>query len=428
VTEGEASVRRGLLLDLRPLRESPAFRRLWVGGTLSAIGGRMSSFAVMLQVYRITHSSAAVGALGLALFVPLLAVGLFGGSFADAVDRRRLALATSTCQVVLSAALAAQAFAGLRQLWLLYGLVAAQSLVGAVGGPVRRTFVPRLLPPALVPAGVALNQLSFQASITAGPLLAGVLVAAGGLRACYLVDVVSFGAAFYGLVRLPAMRPEDGAAVRPGVRAVVEGLRFLRHQPVLAGAFLTDLNATVLGMPWALFPALNAAHFGGGARTLGLITAAPAVGGLVGTALSGPVGRVIRPGRAMLVTVAFWGGCITVFGLSRMLWLALLALALSGAADTISVVFRATLVQTVTPDHLRGRISGVDFVVGAGGPQLGNFEAGMVAAATTPTVSAVGGGLATILSMGALRLALPAFARYDSSTAAAPPADETSAA
>jgi MFS family permease len=402
---------RRFVLDLRPLRESADFRRLWTGSSLSILGGQMTGFAVTLQVYRMTHSSVAVGGVGLASGAPLVLLGLFGGAFADAVDRRRLVLATNIGSVLVSALLAAQAFAGLGLLWPLYALVAVQSLLGAAGAPARRTFVPRLLPAAQVPAGVALNQLSFQAGMMAGPALAGLVTAAGGLRLCYLADVASFGGTLYALARLPPMPPHGGSA-RPGVAAVVEGLRFVRRTPVLAGIFLADLDAMVLGMPFALFPALNAAHYGGTPQTLGLLGAAPAVGGLMGTALSGPVGRVARPGRALLAAVTVWGVAIAGFGLARTLWLGLALLAVAGAADTISVIFRATIVQVATPDRLRGRISGVDFVIGAAGPQLGNFRAGAVASLTSPAASAVGGGLATFLGACVIRLALPALTRY----------------
>ena len=404
------------MLDTGPLRGSAHFRRLWAGSSLSVVGGQLTTFAVTLQIYRSTHSSAAVGAAGLASGLPLVLLGLFGGSFADAVDRRRLVLATNLGSVAVSVLLAAQALAGLRALWPLYTLLALQSLLGAVGAPARRTFVPRLLPAAQVPAGVALNQLSLQLGRMAGPALAGFVTAAGGLRLCYLADVLSFTGTLYALARLPAMPPQGGTA-RPGPAAVVAGLRFIRGRPLLAGVFLADLDAMVLGMPFALFPALNDAHFGGAAPTLGLITAAPAIGGLAGSALSGPVGHTTRPGRALLACVMVWGAAIAAFGLTRTLWLALPLLAVAGAADTISVIFRSTIVQLATPDGFRGRVGGVDFVIGAAGPQAGNVRAGVVASLTTPAVSAVGGGLATLVGAALLGLFVPALSRHSATAA-----------
>jgi MFS family permease len=238
-----------------PLRESAAFRRLWVGTTLSSVGGALTSFAVILQVYDLTRSTLAVGAIGVAQMVPTLAVGLLGGPLTDTADRRKLVLVTSGCLAAVSAVLAAQAFAGLRLVWLLYALLAVQSSLLAVDRPARSTFVPSLLPISQVAAGLALNRLSFQVTLTAGPALAGLIAASShlGLRACYLLDAVSFAAALYAVARLPAMRPQ-GSAPRPGPRAVAEGISFIRRSQVLAGAFLADLNATVFGLPVALFP------------------------------------------------------------------------------------------------------------------------------------------------------------------------------
>jgi len=405
--------RRSLIADTRPLRESPPFRRLWIGTTVSYLGSAMTSFALILQTYDLTHSSVAVGGIGLAQVIPILMLGLFGGSFADALDRRRLVLVTTGGLTVVSALLAAQAFGGLRQLWLLYLLAAVAATLESIDGPARRTFLPRLLPGERVPAGVALNMISFHVSFLAGPALAGTVTAAAGLRVCYLVDAVSFGAALYGIARLPAMPPEDGG-VRPGFRAVAEGLRYIRGRPVLTAVFLADLDATVFGMPVALFPALNAARFGGSPQTLGLLNAGLAAGGLLGSTLSGPAGRVARKARAMLFTVAVWGAAIAGFGLARVLWLALLMLVLAGAADTTTVIFRGSVVQTTTPDRFRGRVTAVDYVVGAGVPRLGNFEAGAVASLTSPVVSAVSGGLASMLGALVIRLAFPAVAQMSS--------------
>jgi MFS family permease len=416
---GSSRARKSLIADLRPLRESPPFRRLWIGSTVSSLGSAMTGFAVVLQTYDLTRSSFAVGAIGLAQAVPGVVFGLFGGSFADAVDRRRLVLLTSGGLAVVSALFAAQAYADLRQLWLLYLLAVAAATLRAVDGPARRTFLPRLVPAGLVPAGVALNQLSFYVSFLIGPVLAGVVTAAGGLRVCYLVDVVSFSASLYGVARLPAMPPQGGGT-RPGLRAVAEGLRFIGRHRVLAAAFLADIDGTVLGMPVALFPALNAERFGGSPQTLGLLNAALAAGGLLGSALSGPAGRVSRKAWAMLVTVAIWGAAIACFGAADVLWLALAMLVVAGTADTTTVIFRGSVVQAATPDRLRGRVSAVDYVVGNSVPQLGNFEAGAVASLTTPTISAVSGGLATMAGALLIRLAFPAVTRYREQAETAP--------
>jgi MFS family permease len=402
-----------LLADVTPLRESAAFRRLWAGTTLSSVGGALTSFAVILQVYDLTRSTLAVGAIAVAQVVPTLAVGLLGGPVTDATDRRKLVLVTGSCLAAVSAALAAQAFAGLRLVWLLYALVAVQSSLTAVDRPARRTFIPSLLPSSQLAAGLALDRLSFQIVLTAGPALAGVIAASShlGLRACYLLDVVSFTAALYGVARLPVMRPQ-GSAPRPGPRAIAEGISFIRRSQVLAGAFAADLNATVFGLPVALFPAINAERFGGDPRTLGLFTAAIGLGGLVSAAFSGPVRHIARQGRAMLATVAVWGAAFAGFAVAPGLWLTLGLLAVAGAADTFTVVFRGAIVTAATPDQLRGRVLAADYAVGAGGSQLGNLEAGALGSLTSPAISALAGGLVTIAGAIVIGLTLPAFNRY----------------
>ena len=405
--------RHRLLADITPLRGSAAFRRLWAGTTLSSVGSALTSFAVVLQVYDLTHSPFAVGVIGVAQMVPTLAVGLLGGPVIDVLDRRTLVLVTSSCLAAVSAALAAQAFAGLSLVWLLYALVALQSALSAVDRPARSTFVPRLLPAGQLAAGLALDRLSFQIMLAAGPALAGLIAAAPhlGLRACYLIDTASFTAALYGVARLPAMRPQGGAP-RPGPRAVAEGIGFIRRSQVIAGAFLADLNATVFGLPVALFPAINAERFGGDPRTLGLFTTAIGMGGLASAAFSGPVRHVSRQGRAMLAAVAVWGAAFAGFAVAPSLWLTLSLLAIAGSADTFTVVFRGAIVTAITPDQLRGRVMAADYVVGAGGGQIGNLEAGALGSLTSPTISALTGGLVTIAGAIAIGLALPVFTRY----------------
>ena len=401
-----------LLVDLTPVRQSPPFRRLLAGSTLSAVGGSMTTFAVALQIYQITRSPFAVGAIGIARMAPALAIGLLGGSLADAVDRRKLVLITTTSLAVVSAGLTAQAFAGLGMVWLPYALVAVQSALGSVNAPARQTFLPQLLPPAQLMAGLALNRISFQLMLIGGPALGGLITAAtGSLRASYLADTLSFAAALYGVAGLPAMQPREDKA-RPGPRAVAAGLGLIARSQVLAGAFLTDLNATVFGLPMALFPAINAERFGGSPSTLGLLTAAIGVGGLVSSVFSGPVGKVSRRGLAMLCSAAVWGAAFAGFALAPALWLALSLLAVAGAADTFTVVFRSAIVQSVTPGRFRGRILAVDYVVGAGGGEVGNLEAGAVGSLTSPTIGALSGGLAAIAGTVVIGLALPAFARY----------------
>jgi predicted MFS family arabinose efflux permease len=408
-----------LVADVTPLRSSPAFRRFWVANVLSGAGSMMTVFAVALQVYLLTHSSAAVGLIGLVDAAPGIACGLLAGGLVDAMDRRVLVLITSTLQLAVSAAFAAQAFAALNNLAVLYVLVAVQSVVGAVNAPAKRTFMPRLLPAEQVPAGAALTMLGMHTAMVGGPSLAGVVAAAGGLKLCYAVDAASFLIALYAVYRLPAMRPVASDS-RPGLGSVVAGWRFLRHNPVLGGVLLADLNATVLAMPIALFPAVNAQRFGGSPTTLGLLTTAVAVGGILGSGLSGPLSRVRRQGRGVLLAGAAWGAALAGFGVVHGLVATLALLVVAGSADVSSVVLRTSILQVATPDAFRGRVSATEYVVGAACPELGNFRAGAVASLTSPGVSAVSGGLACVAGAGLLALAVPALVRYRTGPAPVP--------
>jgi predicted MFS family arabinose efflux permease len=399
-----------LLLDTRPLHSSAPFRRVWAGGVLSTVGGQLAVVAVLQQTWELTASPVAVGAIGLAQAVPMIVFGMVGGALADAVDRRRLVLVTTLGQMLVAGVLAAQAFAGLDSLAVLLGLVAVQSAAGALGAPARRTFAARLLPADQVGAGLALFNLGFQVSMLVGPAIAGVVAARWGVGACYAVDTLTFLAALYGVVRLPAL-PPDGATARPGLSAVVAGWRFIARRPVLAGAFLTDLIATVLAMPIALFPVVNAERFGGDPQTLGLFLSAIAVGGIIAGLASGTVTRAGRPGLVMIVAAGVWGIALAAFGMAPSAWSALGCLALAGAADTISVISRGALVQLATPDAYRGRVSAVEDVVGMAGPYLGNFRAGLVAGATTAGFAAISGGLLCVLGVALVAATIPALRR-----------------
>jgi MFS family permease len=446
-----------LLTDVTPLREHPAFRRLWLGTMLSRTGSAMTSFAVTLQVYDLTRSPAAVGGLGVAMFLPLLLITLPGGTLADRVDRRRLVLAVTVGQIALSAVLFALAAFGGASLWSLYALVALGAAFSAVSAPAQQTFIPWLVPREQLGTAMALNRIVFQVVMIAGPSLAGVVTAWAGLRGCYLADVASFAGALWGVGRLPAMPPArsaagqagaaadgaagdgatadgaatdgaagDGAAAdegrpRSGLALTLEGLAFIRRTPALCGAFLADVNATFFALPVSLFPAINAERFGGNPRTLGLLMTAMGAGGLVSAVFAGPLKHMRRHGLVMLACVAVWGGAFALFAVAPSLWLTLLALAIAGLADTFTVVVRGIIVQESTPDEFRGRVNAADFLVGAGGSQLGSLEAGLVGSWTTPVISALSGGLLTVFGVLAIGAALPGFRRYQSPAPAPDP-------
>ncbi|MGA4842205.1 MFS transporter [Streptomyces sp. G45] len=415
-TAAPAPPKRRILADLTPLRTSADYRRLWVGNTISWVGQAMTALAVSLQVYDITGSSFSVGLVGLCSLVPLVVFGLYGGAIADTVDRRKLGLYSAAGLWGLSCALAVAAFAGFHHVWFLYGVVALQAMCGALNSPARTAMIPRLLPPEQLPAANALNSLTTTSGTTVGPMLGGLLVGLWGYQAAYTIDAVAFTAALYAMWKLPPMRPGEGDQGPDGKRrraSVADGLRFLATRPNLRMTFFTDMCAMVLAHPRALFPAVAVVWYGGDAGTAGLLAAAPAVGALLGSVFSGWLGRIRRHGLAIALSVAAWGTAIAVFGLTRNLWLGLLFLGLAGAADTISMVFRGTMLQAATPDAMRGRLQGVFIVVVAGGPRLGDFLAGTVGDAFSPSVAIVGGGVACVVAVGLLVTRWRAFLQYD---------------
>jgi MFS family permease len=409
-----AAGRNRLLADIGPLREHPDFRRLWFGNTVSYIGQQMTAMAVALQVYAITGSSFYVGLVGLCSLVPLIVFGLYGGAVADAVDRRRLGLVTATGATVLSAALAAVAIAHVRSVGVLYAIVALQAVCFAMNSPARSSMIPRLLPPDQLPAANALASLAGGVGQMAGPMLGGVFVGLWGYQAAYLIDAAAFTASLYAMWRLPSMLPGEGEGSAKKRPSVLEGLRYLAARPNLRTTFVSDLAAMVLAQPRVLFPAVAGLWFGGDTRTVGLLAAAPAVGALLGSVFSGWYGRVRRQGLAVLAAVASWGAAVAVFGLTRNLWLGLVFLGLAGCADTVSMVFRNTMLQTAAPDDMRGRLQGVFLVVVVGGPRLGDFLAGSTADLFSPATAVVGGGLACIAAITLIALFQRSFVSYDS--------------
>jgi len=382
----------------------------------------MTGYAVVLQVFRLTHSSLDVGLIGLLVAVPAIVIATIGGAFVDATDRRTVVLVATSLQVGVSGTLAFQAFAGLNQVWLLYCLVTLQSAIAAVNAPARSTFMPSLLPRDQLPAGVALQMFTMHGSLTIGPALAGLITTALGLKACYLIDAISFGFALYGVGRLPRMRPNGGDS-RPGWRAIGAGLRFIAGRREILGSFAADMSATFFAMPFALFPAINAERFGGHPETLGLMTTAVAVGGILGSALSGPVGRLRRQGLGVLAGGIVWGAALAGFGLAGVFWLAFLTLVIAGAGDVVSVVLRTALVQGATPDELRGRVSAANYAVGAGVPQLGNFRAGLVADLTSPTTGMISGGVTAAIGAVLIGLLVPSLVRFRAPGPAAVPVE-----
>lgn len=411
-----------LLADTRPLA-NPHFKRLWRANIVTVIGAQLTVVAVPAQIYAMTGSSAYVGLTGVFGLVPLVVFGLWGGALADVFDRRTLLLITTVGLIATSAGFWLQAALGAEDVWLLLSLFAVQQAFFAVNQPTRSALLPRIIDKDLLPAANSLNMTVMQAGGIAGPLVGGALIPLVGFSWLYLLDTITLFATLGAVVRLPAL-PVIGATVTPGIRAVVDGFRYLRTQPVLMMSFVVDIIAMVFGMPRALFPEMADVDFGGpseGGLAFALLFAAIPAGAVVGGVLSGWVSRVERQGLAVIVCILVWGLAMLGFGVAAMLApfapalflvVAVLMLAVGGAADMASAAFRTSMLQAAADDAVRGRLQGIFIVVVAGGPRVADVAHGAAAAATGAAVAAAGGGVLVVVFTVVAALAVPAFVRY----------------
>lgn len=415
--EGERGGRRGFgsfVIDTRPLR-IPAYRRLWVSTAVTAIGSQFSAVAVPKQIYDLTGSSAYVGLTGAVGLAVLIVFGLWGGAIADAFDRRTVMAVSNFGIAVTSALLWLQALAGLDSVVVVLVLFGIQQSFNAVNAPTRSAAIARVVPTRLLISANALGFTVFTFGAVFGPLVAGVLIPVAGLEALYLIDTVALTIALTMVLRLPKMPPEQGAPGRAGLRDIVAGLRYLGVHGVLLVSFLADLIAMICGMPKALFPEMAQHTFGdppGGGAALGWLYGAIPLGSLLIGLVSGRLSRLNRSGVVVIVTVTIWGGAMLGFGLSTVLWLAVLMLAIGGAADMVSAMHRGAILQAAATDEMRGRIQGVFMVAVAGGPRLADVVHGWAAAGVGTTWAAAGGGVLVVLLTVALAVAAPAFWRY----------------
>jgi len=415
-----------MLADTRPLRE-PHFRRLWLANIVTVVGAQLTVVAVPAQIYADTGSSAYVGLTGLFGLVPLVVFGLWGGALADVFDRRTILVVSTVGLIATSGLFYLQAAAGSANVWLLLCLFSVQQAFFAVNQPTRSAVLPRLLPAELLPAANSLNMTVMQAGAIAGPLVAGVLLPFTGFEWLYLIDTVTLFATLSAVVRLPRLAVEGAKAGTPGLRSVVEGFTYLRTQPVLMMSFVVDIVAMVFGMPRALFPEIAAESFDGpseGGLAFALLFAAIPIGAVVGGVFSGWVSRVTAQGRAVVASIVVWGLAMVGFGVAvgiagavdgltaTMLVVAVVMLAIGGAADMASAAFRSSMLQSAASDAVRGRLQGMFIVVVAGGPRVADVVHGASAAVVGTAAAAAGGGVLVVVGMVVCAVAVPSFVRY----------------
>jgi MFS family permease len=397
-------------MDLRPLRRHRDFRSLYAAQFVSFLGAMVTYVALPFQMFQLTRSNLQVGMISLAELLPLLLTAFVGGALADHMDRRRMILATEIGLGLGSGALALAALARHPPLWVLYMVAAWMSALNGLQRPSLEALSPRLVDYDEQPAIASLAAFRGSLGMIAGPALGGALIASAGLAAAYLFDVLTYGFSFFAIrtIRAPLSAEKSGTL---GLRSVLDGFRYARSRQELIGTYVIDFVAMVFGMPLALFPAL--AEPWGGARAVGLLTSAPAMGALVATLTSRWTPRVHRQGLAVMLAATVWGLAIVAFGFAGGLGTAIFCLALAGGADCVSGLFRMTLWNQTIPDSFRGRLAGIEMVSYMSGPLLGNAEAGLIAKLFNVKVSVISGGVLCVIGVLACALLLPRFVGYD---------------
>jgi MFS family permease len=401
-------------MDVGPFREHRDFRLLLIAGTVFYLGGMMTYVAIPFQIYQLTHSNFAVGAVGLVELVPLIVFGLYGGALADHVDRRLLLIWTGIAQAAFTTWLCINAFSDNPRLWEIFvvsGLLASSS---ALQRPSREALLPRTVRHDELPAANALSSFGMQAGILVGPTIGGLIVASAGVGWCFLVDIIGL---FVASMMYAAMRryPHVGETEPPSLAGIGKGLRYAFGRRDLLGTYVVDMAAMMLAMPVVLFPALAQQVFSQ-PHLLGFLYSAETVGAIVATALSGWTARVHHHGRAIVIAAALYGACIAAAGWSPTIWLAVLFFTLAGASDMISAVFRGTIWNQTIPDNLRGRLAGIEMLSYSVGPLAGQVRAGIVADRWSVRGSIISGGLSCVAGVTITAMWLHDFWRYDSRT------------
>jgi MFS family permease len=405
---------RALRMDVRPLRDSRDFRLLFVAGTIFYLGGMVSYVAIPFQIYRLTGSNLAVGAVGLVELVPLIVFGLYGGALADHVDRRRLLIGCGVAQAVFTAVLAANAFRDDPSVPLIFVVSALLAAASSMQRPSREALMPRTVRHDQITAANALTGFGMQLGVLVGPAVGGLLIAFVGIGWCFVVDVVGLVVASLLFV---AMRPypHREETTPPSLRGIREGLDYALRRRDLLGTYVVDIAAMFLAMPVVLFPALVEDVFAR-PELLGLLYSAETVGAMLATALSGWTAHVHHHGRAVVIAAASYGACIGVAGLMPELWLVAVALAAAGAADMISAIFRSTVWNQTIPESMRGRLAGIEMLSYSVGPLSGQVRAGFVADLWSVRGSIASGGFACVAGVALTAAWLRDFWSYDERT------------
>ncbi|MEU6067999.1 MULTISPECIES: MFS transporter [Streptomyces] len=406
---------RSLMVDTTAFRKSRDYRLLLIGGVFSRIGSQMTTVALPLQMYRFSGSPWQVGLLGLAEFVPFAVLSLFGGAISDRYDRRHVLIASQAVMAAVIATLAVATGTGVASPGLLYVLAAGTGAASAFDGPVRQALLVQAVPKEYMRSAVSLSYGIVQATLVLGPALGGFSVAWFGFAPVYAVDALTFAVLIVSVAMVRHRAPAQPVSGRPSVLgSLAESIRFVRRERAVLGSFGIDLIAMTFGMPRALFPVLALHVYHVGPEGTGLMLSAVSFGALAAALTTGWLGRARRLGRVVVGAVLIWGAAIAVAGAMPNFPAALVCLAAAGAADSVSAVCRSTIVQTITSDEMRGRMSAMFVLVVGSGPYLGDAEAGGIGSLFSPRVSVVSGGLVSMAGALLIAVTCPQLYRFDS--------------
>ena len=402
-----------IAVDISPLRKYPDFRRLWTSGLISYFGSMITYVALPFQIKELTNSYIAVGLMGAVELIPLIIFGLYGGVLADRVDRRKMILFTEFALMVMTFSLFINSQLAEPSLIWIYIVAGSFAALDGLQRPSADAILPRLVGHADLPSASALMSLRWQTGVITGPALAGILLATAGTGTAYLVDVITFAISIIFILRVKSVKPTEKESA-PTMKAMAEGIRYATSRKDLLGTYLVDLAAMFFAMPNALFPfwadQLNATW------ALGLFYAAGTIGSVFVTLTSGWIKNYHHHGRAVFLAALGWGAAITLAGTTNSLFLILLFLALAGASDMVSALFRGAIWNQSIPDELRGRLAGIELLSYSVGPLGGQMRAGTFAAVTNLRTSVISGGLLCIGFVSIAAAALPKFRKYDART------------
>jgi MFS family permease len=398
-----------MLLDLSPLKASRDYRLLFTGQLVSFFGSMMTFIVVPWQMYQLTRSSAMVGYLELAEFVPMFCLAFLGGALADYLDKRKLLRLTEIGQTLVTGILLINSLLPQPQAWVLFLSVGLHAGFAAIQRPAFESFIQKVLPPEMMSAVMALNSIRFQVGMILGPAVAGVIATQWSPAVAYTIDLVTFAASLIAVFLIRVVPPPENAE-RPSFAGVKRGIQYAFSRQELVGTYFIDIAAMFFAFPFALYPAMAAVY---GDQYVGFFPAAIAIGALVAGLTSGWTKNVHRHGVMVIASAILWGVGIVFFGLANSIWPALFFLGSAGFFDMISGIFRGAIWNQTIPNYLRGRLASIEMISYLTGPMLGSAKMGVIAEYTSVKFALVSGGLACIVAVGFTALFLPRFWTYD---------------